>query len=157
MLLAKHTENKSGKKTFFVSACEKYKQHRGQAQKALLKHLLVTGPSMRLRYYMLDFKRSQKKVSACKKYKQHRGQAQQALLKHLLVTALFGRNKDRQKAARMRLRSASATLGQKYAKETKMLKKQERTKNNKKMQAKECKKCQKILKNTKNVKTNKTH
>ena len=54
-----------------------------------------------------------KKVSACKKYKQHRGTAQQALLKHLLVTALFGRNKDRQKAARMRLRSASATLGRK--------------------------------------------
>ena len=79
-----------------MSACEKFQQHRGQAQQALLKHLLVTGPSMRLRYYMLDFKRSQKKVSACKKYQQHRGQAQQALLKHLLVTAFFGRNKDRQ-------------------------------------------------------------
>ena len=28
------------------SACEKYKQHRGTAKKALLEHLLVTAPGM---------------------------------------------------------------------------------------------------------------
>ena len=41
-------ENKNWKKTFFVSACEKFKEHRGTAQQGRLKHLLVTGPSMRI-------------------------------------------------------------------------------------------------------------
>ena len=112
-----------------MSACEKYKQHRGQAQKALLKHLLVTGPSMRLRYYMLDFKRSQKKVSACKKYQQHRGQAQQALLKHLLVTA-----------SSMRLQSAKT-----HRAHVKSI-------NNIGVRPQKCKKMQKNAKNTKNAK-----
>ena len=48
LFVAKHTEKKTGKKMFFVSACEKYKEHQGTAQQGRLKHLLVTGPSMRL-------------------------------------------------------------------------------------------------------------
>ena len=44
------------------SACEKYELIRGTAKKALLKHLLVTGPRMRISMYMFDFKRSQHKV-----------------------------------------------------------------------------------------------
>ena len=49
------------------SAREKYKLIRGTAKKALLKHLLVTGPGMRISIHMLDFKRSQEKVSCCSK------------------------------------------------------------------------------------------
>ena len=79
---------------FFVSACEKFQQHRGQAQQALLKHLLVIGPSMRLLQGTASFGRK-KKVSACTKFKEHQGTAQRGRLKHLLVMALFGRNEDR--------------------------------------------------------------
>ena len=46
-------------------AREKYKLIRGTAKKALLKHLLVTGPRMRISMYMFDFKRSQHKVFFC--------------------------------------------------------------------------------------------
>ena len=54
-------ENKTEKKTFFVSACEKYKEHQGTAQQGRLKHLLVTGPSMRLLQGTAIFGRKQKK------------------------------------------------------------------------------------------------
>ena len=47
------------------SACEKYELIRGTAKKALLKHLLVTGPRMRISMNMFDFKRSQHKVLFC--------------------------------------------------------------------------------------------
>ena len=49
------------------SACEKYELIRGTAKKALLKHLLVTGPRMRTVMYLLVFKRSQNKVLFCNK------------------------------------------------------------------------------------------
>ena len=44
------------------SACEKYELIRGTTKKALLKHLLVTGPGMRTVMYLLVVKRSQNKV-----------------------------------------------------------------------------------------------
>ena len=47
------------------SACEKYKLIRGTAKKALLKHLLVTAPRMRISMNMFDFKRSQHTVFFC--------------------------------------------------------------------------------------------
>ena len=48
-------------------AREKYKLIQGTAKKALLKHLLVTGPRMRNVMYLLVFKRSQNKVFVCNK------------------------------------------------------------------------------------------
>ena len=47
------------------SACEKYELIRGTAKKALLKHLLVTAPRMRISMNMFDFKRSQHTVFFC--------------------------------------------------------------------------------------------
>ena len=93
--------NKKLKKMFFVSACEKFKEHQDTAQQGRLKHLLVTGPSMRLLQGTAIFGRKEK-VSACTKFKEHQGTAQRGRLKQLLVTALFGRNEGRQIAAMVR-------------------------------------------------------
>ena len=92
-----------------VSACKKFKEHRGQAQQGRLKHLLVTALfgrnedrqiAVMVRHVARKIHENNKLkknvlVSACEKYKEHRGQAQRGRLKHLLVTALFGRNEDR--------------------------------------------------------------
>ena len=77
-----------------MSACEKYKQHRGTAQKALLKHLLVTGPRMRSLSASATLGCKTKKVSACKKYKVYRGTAQRGRLKqlHFLLAIRAGKS-----------------------------------------------------------------
>ena len=83
-----------------VSACTKLKEHQGQAQKGLLKHLPVTAAGMRLPSASATLGCQKKRVSACTKFKEHRGQAQKALFKHLLVTG-----------PRMRLLQGTAIFG----------------------------------------------
>ena len=94
-------KNQTENKAFFVSACEKFKLHRGTAQQGRLKHLLVTPLfgrnedrqiAVMVRHVGRKTHATQKLkqkpffVSACEKFKEHQGTAQQGRLKHLLVT-----------------------------------------------------------------------